>query len=295
MTIRTAFVFAALAACAPKQDPHGDEFARRLGSLEQQLAAQQKELAELKAAQGASPELGAVLDDLENLTTRIVKLESKPSATPPAGRREPDRAAVYSVPITGSATYGSAKAKVTLVMAMDFACPYCRRAYDTVDELRKKYGSDLRVVYKSMIVHPQTATHSALAACAANHQGKWRELADLLWSKSFDTHDFAEATIDSLAGEAKLDLTRYGKDVAGPCPQEIKDEQAGLSKLGVAATPTFYINGRYLAGAMPAKNFEVVIDEELAKATAAIKKGIKPEKYYEQEVVAKGLAELATP
>ncbi len=292
MSVRPLAVLALLFACA-KQDPHGDEVARRLAVIEQQLATQEQQLADLKAAQGSSPELSAILDNLENLTTRVVKLESGRGAAARPPRREPDRAAVYSVPIVGDPAIGSPKAKVTLVMAMDFACPFCRRAYGTVDDLRKKYGTDLRVVYKALVVHPQVATHAALAACAANHQGKWRQLADLLWTKSFDAHDFADATVDGLAAEAKLDLSRYQQDLVGPCPKEIKDEQAGLAKLGVSATPSFFITGRFMAGALPQADFEKLIDEELAKATAAIQKGVRPEKYYDQEVVAKGLTELA--
>ncbi len=289
--MRAVLVIVLIAACA-RQDPHVDETAQRIAALEQRVADQQHQIDTLKAEQTA-PEMGAILDNLETLTERIVKLEGKQAA--PVKRREPDRSAVYAVAIGKSPTIGSAKAKVTLVMAMDFACPYCRRAYDTVDDLRKKYGNDLRVVYKAMIVHPQVATHPALAACAANHQGKWREMADLLWHKSFDAHDFADATVDGLAGEAKLDLARYQKDIAGTCVQEVKDEQAQMMKLGVGATPSFFINGRFMAGAMPQADFEKLIDEELAKATAAIANGTKADKYYDQEIVAKGVTELAQP
>jgi protein-disulfide isomerase len=291
MIARIALVCALATACAGKQDNHADDTARRLAAIEQQLVEQQKLIADLKAGREESTELGAVLDAIEDLTVRVVKLEGK---APPSRRtHEPDRSAVYSVPLGGSPAVGSPKAKVTIVMAMDFACPYCRRAWDTVDDLRKKYGTDLRVVYKAMIVHPQVATHSALAACAANHQGKFRALADLIWAKSFDVHDYADATIDGLAKDAKLDLARYKTDLAGPCAQEVKDEQAQLQKLGVNATPTFFINGRYLAGAMPAADFEKIIDEELRKANTAIKGGVVVEKYYEQEIVGKGAKEVA--
>jgi len=286
--MRAVLVTALIAACA-RQDPHADQTAQRIAALEQKVVDQQHQIDTLKAEQSA-PEVGAILDNLETLTERIVKLEAKQAAVK---RREPDRTAMYSVAIGKSPAIGSPKAKVTLVMAMDFACPYCRRAYDTIDDLRKKYGNDLRVVYKAMIVHPQVATHPALAACAANHQGKWREMADLLWKKSFDAHDFADATVDALAAEAKLDLARYQKDIAGTCAQEIKDEQAQMVKLGVGATPSFFINGRFMSGAMPQADFEKLIDEEMAKANAAIAKGTKPDKYYDQEIVAKGLTELS--
>jgi hypothetical protein len=93
MFVRTVLCAALVVACGPKPDP---DVARRLAAIEAQLAAQQKDLAEIKTAQGNSPELGAVLDNLENLTARIVKLESsgRIGAAPRPMRHEPDRAAV---------------------------------------------------------------------------------------------------------------------------------------------------------------------------------------------------------
>jgi protein-disulfide isomerase len=35
--------------------------------------------------------------------------------------------------------------------------------------------------------------------------------------------------------------------------------------LSIKSTPTFYINGKLLNGALPIETFEEVIDEELAK------------------------------
>jgi protein-disulfide isomerase len=281
----------ALVACA-HHDPHADETGRQLAAIQQQLAEQQHELAEIRSVQATVPELHAVLDQLDALAQRIARVEAGKVAQRPAVRHEPDRAAVYAVPIDHDPVLGSTKAKVTLVMVMDFACPYCRKAWDTVDQLRAKYGADLRVAYKPFVVHPTVATHAAQAACAATRQGKFRELADLLWTKSFDVHDYADATVDGLAADAKLDLTRYHADIAGSCAQEIKDEMAQLTKLGIMATPTFFINGRYMSGAMPIEDFSTLVDEELAKATAAQKRGVKAERYYEQEIVGKGVKEL---
>jgi hypothetical protein len=68
---------------------------------------------------------------------------------------------------------------------------------------------------------------------------------------------------------------------------------AQLTKLGVGATPSFFINGRYMSGAMPIESFSTLVDEELVKATDAVKRGVKPERYYDQEIVGKGLKELA--
>src|SRR5690606_34113810 len=107
-------------------------------------------------------------------------------------------------PVGASPALGSPRAKVTMVMAFEFACRFCRRAWDTVDDLRKKYGKDLRVVYKQFVVHPTKATYPAQAACAAHEQGRWRQMAELLWTRVFDQNQFEPATIDGLALELGL-------------------------------------------------------------------------------------------
>jgi protein-disulfide isomerase len=292
-------VLALLTGCYRGQ--RDDETLKRLAIIEQRLDAQDKAIADARG-RADTTELSLLAQQLADVQTKLddvreaLKTAKVPSQRP--ARREPDKAVTYSVPIGKSPVFGSPKAKVTLVMAMDFDCPYCRRAFDTVDDLRKKYGKELRVVYKPYVVHPKTALLPAQAACAAHKQGKWRELADLIWTKAFDmrstdSNAFAPERISALAKQAKLDLKRYEQDVAGVCVQEISDEQASMQKVGVAATPSFFINGRYLAGALPIDKFAALIDEEMAKATAAIKGGVKPEQYYDQEIVAKGQPELA--
>ena len=295
MRPRSSWLVAAAALAAGSacwtQDPHADETERRLAALEQQVATQQRELENLQRVVTASPEQEAMAHQLAELQGRVQALQqpSPPRAAP--YRRQLDRNAMYAVPIAGYPTFGPPSAKVTMVMAEDFACPFCRRAWDTVDQLRQQYGSDLRVVYRPFVVHPQVATYPAEAACAANHQGadKWRAFADLVWTQAFDTHDFDPAHIDDLARQAGLDMARYRADLTGLCPGEVQRGQAELAQLGVAATPSFFINGRYLAGALPIASFRALIDEEMAKADAAIQGGMPADRYYDQVVLGNGL------
>jgi len=287
-------VLALLAGCY--RDKRDDELAQRLARIEQRLDAHDKLFAELAARTG-TVELSALAQHLADLEQTLNNLTSVAPTPVAPKRREADPAATYAMPLGKSPALGSPKAKVTLVMAMEFDCPYCRRAWDTVEELRKRYGNDLRVVYKAYVVHVKTAMYPAQAACAANRQGKWRPFADLVWAKAFaargsDADAFAPTKIDALAKEAGLDLARYQAEVAGPCPNEVKEDIALLTKLGVHATPTFFINGRFLEGSKPLGDFVKLVDEELAKATAAIKHGVKPERYYDQEIVGKGLPEV---
>jgi protein-disulfide isomerase len=297
MTMRASKLLILTLVASCYKNAHDPALDKRLDAIEQRLAAQDKAIAELKTGTG-STELSLLAQQNADLAQKVAELGEKvgKGAAPrrPA-RPEPDKNLVYSVPLGTSPAFGPANAKVTMVMAFDFACPYCRRAWDTVDALQAKYGKDLRVVYKHLIVHPSVATTPAFAACAANHQRKFREMSKLLWTKAFDVRDFDQENIDALAREARLDTGKYKADVAGICKDEIKADQDLMKKLAVNATPSFFINGRYLAGALPQAQFEALIDEELAKANAAIKGGVKADRYYEDEIVGKGLKEVATP
>jgi hypothetical protein len=75
-------------------------------------------------------------------------------------------------------------------------------------------------------------------------------------------------------------------------PQSPEDLMGQLwilgSRLGVQDVPAFFINGRYLAGTQSIESFRKVIDEELARAKAALKRGVKPAEYYHKEVVKLG-------
>ena len=233
---------------------------------------------------------------------------------PRQARPEPDRAKTYAVPVDGDAFDGPADAKITVVKAYDYACPYCEKVRPTMDELHKKYGNDLRVVYKQMVVHPRNAMAGALAFCSANKQGKAREMDTLLWDKGFknrqlDNSDVAAAEAggaggkcwDSAAGcpivvgfaqELGLNVEKFKADMKGECQQLVQKDMKDLSQLGVGATPSFFINGRFISGAVPIENFASVIDEELKKANERVQQGTPAGEYYNQWVVAKGAKTL---
>jgi protein-disulfide isomerase len=259
--------------------------------------------------------LAACQQDTKNLNDKIDKLDKKldailaqrggAGAAQPQrpARPEPDRSKTYSVAVNGDPFDGPADAKITIVKAYDYACPYCERVRPTMEDLKKKYGSDLRVVYKQLVVHPQTAMTGALAFCAAAKQGKATQLDGLLWEKGFKQRQFDTdqcwtagtcEKVNGFAQEARLDLTKFKEDMKG-CQQQVQNDMRDLQKLGVAATPAFFINGRFISGAVPIDNFVTVIDEELKKANERIQQGTPAAQYYQQWVIDKGLKTLEAP
>jgi hypothetical protein len=51
--------------------------------------------------------------------------------------------------------------------------------------------------------------------------------------------------------------------------------------LGVTGTPAYFVNGRPLEGALPELQFRLLIEEELARARAALREGVPASKLYE--------------
>jgi predicted DsbA family dithiol-disulfide isomerase len=143
------------------------------------------------------------------------------------------------------------------------------------------------------VVHPQSATEPALAACAAGKQGKFKKMYDDIWTKAYAKRDFKPETMEKIAKEAGLDMGKYKTDKDGVCKKEVAQDQADLRAVGTSGTPAFYINGRFLSGARPVAQFKTLVDEELKKANAAIgKNGLTAANYYQKTVMEKGKKKL---
>jgi protein-disulfide isomerase len=312
--MRNSVVILGVVAACQAHDP---AMQQKLDALAVQLAATQHDVAALRGEVEQRPAATAPPSDLERRLDLIeAKLDdlaaaSQRAARPRPRRVEPDPAQVYAVGVDGYASEGPADAKVTMVLLFDYADPYTERGRDGRVELRKKYGHDLRIVYRNFVVHPQVATAAAIAGCAANKQHKFAEFDALAWEKgfkarSFDHDDTSQdppqrcwetaggcPVVTGFAKELHLDLARFSRDMA-VCSTEVTADMADMKRFAIGATPTFFINGRYTAGAQPIENFTALIDEELAKANQRIAGGSKQATYYRDWVLVKGLAQLGT-
>ena len=228
---------------------------------------------------------------IDALSTRINVLEARVGTGQPRAQRprrpEPDPKDVFAVSIEGLPFRGPADAPVTIVEGYEYACPACNVARQSVTQTFEKYGDKVRVVYKPYIVHPDVATEASIAVCAANQQGKFDAMDALVWEKAFGARDWSATKLQAIAAEAGLDVTRYTNDLPA-CRKNVAQHHAELENFGQGATPTFFINGRYVVGASPAK-LHAVIDQELALAEERINAGTAKTDYYATWVVGKGL------
>jgi protein-disulfide isomerase len=155
------------------------------------------------------------------------------------------------------------------------------------------YPGKVRIVYRPYIVHADVAVAPAMGVCAADKQGKFMEMSDLVWTKAFAERDLGEEKITALASTLGLDMARYAQDAGSEeCMKSLQASVENFTALGVNGTPTFYINGRTLVGAQPFEAFKQLIDEELAKADKAVAAGTPAADYYRKVVLEGGQKSL---
>jgi protein-disulfide isomerase len=143
---------------------------------------------------------------------------------------------------------GNPDASIELVEYGDYECPHCGRAYPIIKSIQQQLGADLKFVFRNFPlskVHPN-AVAAAIAAEAANMQGKFWEMHDIIYEnqKTLDTESifrFAETT--------GLNTMRFKNDIQ---QKELADKveqdfETGL-RSGVNRTPTFFINGQKYEG-----------------------------------------------
>ena len=159
---------------------------------------------------------------------------------------------------------GNPSAPVTIVEFSDYQCPFCARVNPTLDRIRQTYGDRVKIVFKDFPLpnHPQAPKASEAARCAGE-QNKYWEMHDAMFANQ---RALEVPALKQTARTIGLDGTAFDQCLdSGKWMPAVQAGMALGEKMGVNSTPTLYINGRAIIGAMPFENFKQIIDEELAK------------------------------
>ena len=215
----------------------------------------------------------AVLGAIGGRMTAKPSAAAAPAAAAPETVKADAPAPVVAVAATVPAI-GPATAKVTIIEISDFQCPFCSRAFTTLEDLRKQYPNDLRVVFVNQpLPFHNNAKPAAIAALAANKQGKFWEMYNKLFSNQ---QQLSDENYKKWAQEIGLDAKKFEADLKdADVAKAVERDMAMATALGVRGTPGFFINGVNVSGAQPIENFKKIIDEQITKANDEIGKGAK--------------------
>ncbi|HSX42949.1 MAG TPA: thioredoxin domain-containing protein [Candidatus Saccharimonadales bacterium] len=150
---------------------------------------------------------------------------------------------------------GNTTSKVKLIEYGDYECPVCENYQATVQQVGQKYNDTVAFQFRNLPlsqIHPN-AFAGARAAEAAAKQGKFWEMHDLLYTpqdwQEWSTSNNATPYFKQYAGALKLNLTQFNKDFSSAAVNNlINADIAAFEKTGQPkATPSFFLNGKYIA------------------------------------------------
>jgi protein-disulfide isomerase len=190
---------------------------------------------------------------------------------------------IKKIDVSGRPTRGNKDAKVTVVNYDDFECPFCSRMHATLfPGLLKEYGDRVLFIYKDYPIeeiHPW-ALHAAVNAnCLGtqNPDAYW-DYADYLHGNPHTISgekgpDSQNAELDKLATvqaqKHNLDVRKLQACVKAQDEKVVRASMREGEALGVDATPTMFVNGQKLDGAVPEDQVRLALDQALKDAGVA--------------------------
>jgi protein-disulfide isomerase len=210
---------------------------------------------------------------IENGATAPKFLEGAAAAAAAAAAAPPppDPNKIYALTVPADApARGSPDARVVIQEFADFQCPFCGRVSPTVKQVMQEYGDSVRFVWRNYPLrfhaNAQKASEAAVEVQAQGGEEKFWQYHDLL--------------LQNQNALTPQDLVRYAEQIGGIDTQALKAAldsdkhkarvQADVDAIGAAGaqigTPSFFINGKLLQGALPMESFKAAIDKAMAEA-----------------------------
>src|SRR5262245_49587762 len=137
---------------------------------------------------------------------------------------------------------GPDSAPVTVIAYCDFECPFCGRAFHTIERLRQRFEHQMRLVFRHFPLpdrHP-LAQQAAEASEVAAEQGRFWDMHDLLFQHQ---EDLGVEDLYRYAESAGLDLPSFKEALHGRvhASRVLYDVRSGR-RSGGTGTPTFFLN-----------------------------------------------------
>jgi len=194
--------------------------------------------------------------------------------------KDPYAETMKKIDISGRPVRGNPDAKVTIVNYDDFECPFCARMHSTLmTDVLQQYGDKVKIVYKDypLSMHPWAIHAANNANCLAQENGKsYWEFADYVHANqkgisgaqrdvqsSFTELDRITLDIGKKNG---VDSTKLQACVKAQSDKLVKASMAEGDSIGVSATPTVFVNGERMEGAVDIEEVRAALNQQLLAA-----------------------------
>lgn len=175
------------------------------------------------------------------LTTLVICLFMYRDHRPEPPPKEINYEQVQEINIEGAPSQGPDQATVAIVVYSDFGCPACGQAYQRIQALQNMNPRHVKWVHKSFPMDIAQNAPAARAGLAAHGQGKFWEMAELLYQHHGPIDN---AFLEQAAAQLDLDLNTLMGDWLDPQNMAtLKAEWEKASERGIDRTPTIFVNG----------------------------------------------------
>lgn len=203
-------------------------------------------------------------------TSPKVVSSSKASVSVPQGK-------LIAMNATGD--FGPVDAPVTMVLFSDFECPYSAEMFFTLKKLQKELGSQMHVIVKQSPIletHPN-AVLAHKAALAAGKQGKYQQMAELLFANQERQE---RGTVMNYARLLKMDVVLFQHDLdSAAVAAALRKDMQESKGFAINQTPSMFINGRLYSGTLSEKTLGDIIKQasKTSVATTLAQQTVIPE------------------
>ncbi len=159
---------------------------------------------------------------------------------------------------------GDDTAPVTLEVYSDFQCPACGQFHrTTVREIEEKYvkNGKVRIIFNHYAFVGEESTRASEASECANDQGKFWEYVDTVFNNQAGENlgAFSDANLEKFAQQLGLDMDQYRTCMQErPHLSKIQSSTQNGTQRGINSTPTVFINGQLVRGAISLAKFESI-------------------------------------
>jgi len=158
---------------------------------------------------------------------------------------------------------GNLYSPVQLIVYSDFECPACESFSETVCAAKTEFGDELTIVFRHfpLSMH-ENAMLAANAAECASEQGFFWPMHDKIFEDNrggvFTKEEFMKD-----ATELNLEVERFSQCLTGEKYRErILTDMGEGRLLGINGTPSVYLNGTELPGAIPFEDYQNGLGED---------------------------------
>jgi protein-disulfide isomerase len=184
--------------------------------------------------------------------------------------KNPFQANIDKLDVKGAPSLGPANAPITLVIFSDFQCPLCKQEAEVIHkQLPAAFPTQVRVYFRDF---PLESLHNWARSAAIAGRCVYKLNPAAFWdfhdwmydNQTYIGLDNLNSKLQEFATSKGLDNMQFSRCLESKSTEPELNASIGVgNSLQLNATPTIFLNGRKLEGAVPWETLQTLINMEL--------------------------------